>query len=646
MNIKDQFTVLLVFTGLPILLSALPQDLDTFIDFEDVSGEGDFIIGESPNMVRFINFRIESTGNSDLHHSGTRSLVLIPGQQGIIRFERGVNLLEFYAAETNGAGRIEVKTNPSFFPHPNGLVKGLPNNISPSANPNLLSFIAFSGDPQDTSDLNISYGIKHILIKNITGQFALDDLGFTLKEGSSNNTVFYDFGANGYDIHGFFYVRSDPEIQVNFTLGISPITATFKGGSRLFLPLSVFNHTIELYPTFFAWHIDNDRTGTITFETPAQKVQFYAAALLPGDGEIEVFDANNNLLTSISDIPQNMGIVTSIPPPLFDFRATELGAQSGIGRITYTNGPQIPTRQNYEGITLDDFGFTPIEDIKLPQIVPLVIDGSGDIAEENIQHPNGNIFDQVLLTGEWIQLHAKPGQITRVSFMDEDEDIVQVEYSGAGTFTVILDPATFLPPALPPRYNQQVEYVTGKPSVVIEGADMSTFFSIFTVGSVNAVNQALFPEGQIYDAEADVALVEVINSTGMGGLQLSNTVFSGSTGKIGVDARAVPIAVRLTIGDIDASGDAIPHLLFAEGSFTVPADNPGLRITGGDLKQTNTASIVVAESGSTTPGFETLISQNNFKSDNTPQPTQSINAVFVNVDGEEITVTMEEITVE
>ncbi len=268
----------------------------------------------------------------------------------------------------------------------------------------------------------------------------------------------------------------------------------------------------------------------------------------------------------------------------------------------------------------------------------LVLDGLGRLAGENIQHPNGNVFTQVLLTGPSIRLKAKPGQITRVSFMDEDEDIVQVEFSGAGTFTVTLDPATFLPPALPPRYNQQIEYVTGKTSVVIEGADSSTFFSIFTVGRINAVNQALFPEGQVYDAEADVKLVEVINSTGFGGMQFANAVFSGSIGKVGVDARGIPIAVRLTIGDIDVRGIAVPYLLFGQGSFTVPAGNPGLRITGGDLKQTNSASIVVAERGSTTPGFDRLITQNNFKSDNTPQPTQNINATFSNEDGDEITV--------
>ena len=199
---------------------------------------------------------------------------------------------------------------------------------------------------------------------------------------------------------------------------------------------------------------------------------------------------------------------------------------------------------------------------------------------------------------------------------------MQVEFSGAGTFTVTLDPATFLPPAIPPRYNQAVEYVTGKPSIVIEGADSTTFLSVFTVGRINAVNQALFPAWQVYDAEANVKLVEVINSTGFGGMQLSNAVFSGSTGKVGVDARDVPIAVRLTIGDIYASGSATPYLLFGEGSFTVPASNSGLRITGGDLYQSNRAKIVAISEA------ENLISQFNFKSDGSEVSRKVIRGIF------------------
>ena len=144
---------------------------------------------------------------------------------------------------------------------------------------------------------------------------------------------------------------------------------------------------------------------------------------------------------------------------------------------------------------------------------------------------------------------------------------------------------------------------------------------------------------------ADIALLEITNSAGMGGILCANTRFNNSTGDVGLKAAGVPVSVRVLIGDIDASGDAVPNILFGENSFTVTASNPGLRIAGGDLVQTNGASIIVAESGSTTTGFDTLISQNNVKSDGTEQPTQSIDETFANEDGDEITVEIDEETI-
>ncbi len=743
MRTSKSHLITLLLLSLPLILHAIPENLDTFYDFEEADGEGTIFLGQPPNNITIVGFTLQSVGNPALYHSGTKALMLGAGQEGVILFERGVQNLQFYAADTDGGGRIELRDRNKLELAEQGVVEGLPTNISPGANPQLQSFVAFSGDINDLSDLNFTGGIRELKIVNVSGQFSLDDLGFTYVVGPPNNTVFEDFQV--FTANPIFANR------VNFDLGTPPFTANFSGGIASGNGgFGQFNHTL---PTLSgtqdqdplgSWRVEDvsfggTGLGTITFETPAAKVEFYAAVFVEGDGELLVYDTNDNLLTSTSDLPLSISHEFLVPFTFFSFVAADLGAPEGIGKIEYTNGPATSFQGNVLHNVIDDFGFTPIgapgsggpPPVTGPTIttqpasqevqsgtaialsvaasgddltyqwyignsgdtaapvagatsttlttgalsvstnfwaqvsnaggstdsntavitvtappVPLVLDGSGDIAGENIQHPNGNIFDQILLTGEFVQLQAKPNQITRVSFMDENEDIVQVEFSGAGTFTVTLDPATFLPPALPPRYNQAVEYVTGKPSVVIEGADANTFFSIFTVGKINAVNQALFPEGQVYDAQADVNLVEVLNSTGMGGMQLSNTVFSGSTGKTGVDARGTPIAVRLTVGDIDASGDAVPHILFGTGSFTVPAGNPGLRITGGDLAQTNDAAVVVAESGSTTPGFETLISQNNFKSDETPQPTQSIVATFANEDGDAITVTTEELTIE
>ncbi len=735
MRTKNLVSLSLIYLLFPVLLSALPQDLEVFTDFEDISGAGEFFIGEEPNRIKIVGFTVETLEDPALLHSGTKAITLGPGQEGVFVSERGMDEIQFYAAENTGYGRIEPRGNINqppdilFVLADNGIVEGLPTNISPGANPPLQSFVADSDMILDATDFDFLDGIKELKIRNVSGKFSLDDLGFTITDRPSNNTVVTSFEV--------FSVGAG--LISPLVIGESPITATFDGGSVL--------AGASEDPTRSGAHsygISNGENFTVTFETPAFEIDVFAAAFVTTgqndpDGTIEVYDTNDNLLATFSDLESAGGLNSNFKPRQITINAVELGAPGGIDRIIVRDNPNVnPGRSR---VVFDDFGFTQIGapgtgsegpppatapaittqpasqevasgasaslsvaatgddlayqwytgnsgDTAAPvsgatagtletgaltastsfwvQItnaggtadsetavitvsapsIPLVLDGSGDIAGEDIQHANGNVFDQILLTGESVQLQAKPGQITRVSFMDENEDIVQVEFSGNGTFTVTLDPATFLPPAIPPRYNQQVEYVTGKPSVVIDGADANTFFSIFTVGTINAFNQALFPEGQVYDAQADVALVEVVNSTGLGGVQLSNAVFSGSTGKVGVDARGVPIAVRLTIGDIDADGDAVPHILFGEGSFTVAAGNPGLRITGGDLLQTNGAAVVVAESGSTTTGFETLITQNNFKSDETPQPTLSIDATFANEDGDAIEVVLEEITIE
>jgi hypothetical protein len=474
------------------------------------------------------------------------------------------------------------------------------------------------------------------------------DLGFTLTDFPSNNLVYETWTAYGAGAG-----RTEPIV-----LGTSPYTATFEGGSIL-VEYSDGGSYTRTAPNCYG--VFNGEEATITFETPAYKIDMFAAQStapkegINPDGFIEVYDMQGNLVHTVDNLEGNLDPLWK--PGSVNLNADDLGIPDGISKIVLVDHPT----RNTEGRTaIDDFGFTPIgvpgggtatpapPAVPAPEIttqplsqsvttghpvtlsveatgddltyqwyggihpdanwpvagatestmttgglgastnfwvqvtndggtadsdtaavtvtVPLVLTGSGSIAGEDIQHPSGNIFDQVLLTGESIKLQAKPGHITRVSFMDEDEDIVQVEYSGAGTFTVTLDSSTYLAAKAPPRYNQSgVAYVTGKPSVVIEGADETTYFSIFTVGKINAVNQALFPEGQEYGAQADVTLLEVTNSTGMGGMQLSNAVFSGSTGNLGIDARGVPIAVRLTVGDIDASGDAVPHLLFGSG---------------------------------------------------------------------------------
>ena len=639
-----------IYFGFSFTLYSEPEDLDVFFDFENITGAHDFTIGESPTSVRIIGFTAQATGNPDLSHSGSRALILNAGEEGKIIFERGVNLLQFYAGETMGLARIELRDKNLLTLHPNGVVEELPRKINPANNPRLQSFVAFSGDNEDLEDLNFTNGIKELKIINVSEQFTLDDLGFSYVVGPPNNLVFEDF--EGLVNHPIF---SDPAKLTHFTLGQPPASATFTGGfvqtTGVIIALQhTFPFGVSPYGDRGTWTVFNNTTGTIIFDTPALQVQFYAANFDKDDGELKVFDTDNNLLLATTDIPQSISINSSKEFTYFDFNANELGAPEGIGKITYTNNPKNATFISFNYISIDDFGFTPIaqpsslEELNL-EPDDLIISGSGNVIGTNILHSNGNIFDQILLSGEMVMVRADVGQITRVSYLDENDDIVQVEFSGSGSLTIILDSDTFNGPELPVKYDQPIEYVKGHASFIIRDANDSTFFSVFTVGPLNAINQSLFPTGIVYDAQADISYLEVSNSTAIGGIQCSNARFSASRGRIGIEARAVPVAVRLLVGDIVASGTAIPYLLFGNGSFTKRGDNPGLRIMGGNLKQSNGSSIIVALNSTTIPGFNTLISQNNIKSNYITQPTQSIDASFVNEEGTEVFIIVVETTV-
>lgn len=56
----------------------------------------------------------------------------------------------------------------------------------------------------------------------------------------------------------------------------------------------------------------------------------------------------------------------------------------------------------------------------------------GVLVNADVLHPNGKYYDQVLMTDREVTVHADPGQITRVSWIDENFDIVMAELTGPG----------------------------------------------------------------------------------------------------------------------------------------------------------------------------------------------------------------------
>ncbi len=278
--------------------------------------------------------------------------------------------------------------------------------------------------------------------------------------------------------------------------------------------------------------------------------------------------------------------------------------------------------------------------------IPVIINGDGTtnlngIDLNNLVHPNGNIYDQILMTGKSITFRADEGQITRISFIDINDDIVQLEFSGSGTFQVSMDDDSFSEPARPVNYSQEVDYVKGLPTIIISGANDTTNVGSFAVNSLSSPGTTILIEGINYDAIANIAFLEV-SGTGMASIGLGNVVFTGTQGSVGINA-PVPVSGRVIINDIDAQGSATPFLLLDESS---PIADPlgsqkSVRIAGGDLSQSNGRAIIVAPISSSNAGFTNIISQNNFKADGTPLSPQTISATLTNSQSEPIIVTSE-----
>ena len=250
-----------------------------------------------------------------------------------------------------------------------------------------------------------------------------------------------------------------------------------------------------------------------------------------------------------------------------------------------------------------------------PAIVGITIEqkvvGDGVALEPaNILHPNGNTFDQVLLTGpaEAITADHTLNQITRTSFVDLDDDIVQVELSGPGTLTLVLDEAKA--PARPVNYHQDIDYVKGHAGIVIAGADERTNVSVFTVGRATAfdptggydLTKAIGPandparngsslfEGHAvtnYDGVADIAFIAIVSADGkFGGVRTANANFFAEKGYTGLYAPGVSFQGPVFVGDVTAFDDATPVIRLGEAS--------DVRITGGDLFQDNGAAVEVS----------------------------------------------------
>ncbi|HVU22856.1 MAG TPA: YDG domain-containing protein [Opitutus sp.] len=234
--------------------------------------------------------------------------------------------------------------------------------------------------------------------------------------------------------------------------------------------------------------------------------------------------------------------------------------------------------------------------------------GSAAVVASDVVSPGDIGHDQVLLTGAAAAVTAGAGRETRVSYIDLNDDIVRLDFSGAGTLAITLDAKSG--PAQPRSYSQKVKYVKGHARLVISGADATTNLRVSAVGRATAFDPTggfdpgrpigvgndpanngspLFVghDGTAYDGVADLASVAILSTDGkFGGLRTANARYWAANGMTGVFAPDVAFAGPVYVGDLAASNHATPALLLGA------ADD--VRITGGGLLQPNGAPVQVS----------------------------------------------------
>ncbi|HVU26003.1 MAG TPA: DUF4347 domain-containing protein [Opitutus sp.] len=367
----------------------------------------------------------------------------------------------------------------------------------------------------------------------------------------------FDFGTSGT-----IEVTSDSDASISFSLSEGDATFTAEGGKVT---------------------LDNANSGTSTLRAfQAQGTNYTSAEIY--------FSVHVNRPPAPPSVPPptpGSTLTLTGPDSTTGWQRNGVDLSGGTGTTLTISDVQPPTAGLYTYTATAPGGSGSSSE---PVIVGLsttdTVVGTASVVGNDIVHPNGNVYDQVLLSGNGALVTADRNKITRISFVDLSDDIVQVEFSGTGTLSLVMDDASAPAPAA--NYNQPgVDYTKGHAGVVITGADETSNLNIFTVGRLTAVNQALFKDDVDYAGIADIAFVAIQSKNGkFGAVRTGNVTYYASQGFTGVYAPGVEITGPVNIGEISAYDSARPVIVLGSCASS--------SITGGSLLQPNGQPIVVS----------------------------------------------------
>ena len=200
-----------------------------------------------------------------------------------------------------------------------------------------------------------------------------------------------------------------------FTIGTSPITATFEGGNAQTVGNTAFYRTGA-----FSWHVVSGSTGTIRFETPASEVDLWVRDTPGGAGEVRAIDTDGATLMTLT-----------VTGSFQNFVVTRVSGETLIDRVEYQNTGSAD-------IVMDDFSFTADEPTGGPLDDPIPAPvATGSIETQLLPAASG------MAAPVWAI--ARPNDTTTLYVVDQQGQVVAVDLP-TGNSSVYLDVSALLVP--------------------------------------------------------------------------------------------------------------------------------------------------------------------------------------------------------
>ena len=218
----------------------------------------------------------------------------------------------------------------------------------------------------------------------------------------------------------------------------------------------------------------------------------------------------------------------------------------------------------------------------------MLVSGSARLVDERTEFQS-NVYNGFELMNEEATFASRAGEITRISFLDPDGDLVFAEFGSEGPRTTLTVRLNDYEEGVHSPYDQPATYyVRGLATFTIENPTAQTFFSVFSLGNDPArVDNALISAGTFSGAVngvADIKLIRVVGEEGgtleIGGINAANANFVDTSGLVGIAAENIAVIHFLYIGDMTPSGSAFPWLRISPSSTLSE-----IQVNGGDLRE-------------------------------------------------------------